>query len=70
MKKWIFIIPVSMGLLFACTGGRQNNEAQKLMDEKTDAIEQSTLELEEAIQSSELEMEEVQSELDTLLNDL
>lgn len=71
MKKWMLIIPLSMGLLFACSGGgQQNDEAQKLMDEKTEAIEQSTLELDEALQSSEKEMEEAQGKLDTLLNDL
>lgn len=63
MKKCIFLIPV-VGLMISCSGGaKQQEESSQTLQEQTEKIEKS-------IQNSEVEMEKIQTELDTLLNNI
>jgi hypothetical protein len=69
MKKVILIIPMLM--LLSCGGGtKQEASAEDISETQTEAIEESTLQLEEAMSNSDTLLQKSQNEIDSLLNDI
>ena len=70
MKKSILLIPI-LGLMLSCSGGTtETTDTPELSDEQIEAIEESTKELDAVIESTEEAIDTLQSEVDSLLNEI
>jgi uncharacterized membrane protein (DUF106 family) len=70
MKKIYFLVAI-LGLIFSCSGEKKVKEkTTEEIQKQIEVIEKSTEKLDESIKSSDFEMEKIQSEIDSLLNDI